>query len=220
MILLIDNYDSFVYNLARYCTRLGQPTRVVRNDAVNIDGIRAERPAAIVISPGPCTPREAGISLPVLEQLAGELPILGVCLGHQAIGAAFGARIVRAAEPMHGRASSIVHDGSALFAGIPNPFRAARYHSLVIDPDSLPPVLRATAFTEDGVIMAVQHESLPIAGVQFHPESILTDEGYRLLANFLRMAGLEVAEPIPGYDEEFRQPAAAPAVMPSRPVTF
>ncbi|MEX2287909.1 MAG: aminodeoxychorismate/anthranilate synthase component II [Planctomycetaceae bacterium] len=193
MILLIDNYDSFVYNLARYLEEMGCRTRVVRNDRVSVADVRALSPQAIVISPGPCTPQEAGISVALVRELGGEFPILGVCLGHQAIGAAFGAAIIRAPRPVHGRTSAVRHSGARLFAGLPNPLRAARYHSLLIDEATLPGELSITARSEDGLPMAVEHRTLPIFGVQFHPESVLTASGHRLLANFVELAGLPIA---------------------------
>ncbi|QDU30446.1 Aminodeoxychorismate synthase component 2 [Anatilimnocola aggregata] len=218
MILLIDNYDSFVHNLARHFRRLGTTAHVVRNDAVDLPTIRKLQPHAIVLSPGPCTPTQAGCSLEVVRELGGEVPILGVCLGHQAIGAALGGKIVPAPEPMHGRTSLIEHDGAGLFAGLPSPLNVGRYHSLVIEPGTLPKQLEVTARTVDGVIMAVAHRVLPIWGVQFHPESILTEGGYALLANFLRMAGIEPALLAAKTDEH--PPAAIEYVLPSRPVTF
>jgi anthranilate synthase/aminodeoxychorismate synthase-like glutamine amidotransferase len=219
MILLIDNYDSFVHNLARYLRRLGAETRVVRNDAVDAAAIRKLHPQAIVISPGPCTPAEAGCSVDVVRQLGSEIPILGVCLGHQAIGEAFGARIVRAPQPVHGRASPIQHASEGLFANLPAPLTVGRYHSLVIDPRSLPAELQATGATTDGVIMAIAHRKWPVWGVQFHPESILTEGGYQLLANFLRLAGMEVTQPLPESAAE-RPLVAREYEIPSRPVTF
>ena len=186
MILLLDNYDSFVHNLARYVRRLGFATRTVRNDSVSFDEIRGLSPQAIIISPGPCTPNEAGISLEVVRKLAAEIPMLGVCLGHQAIVQAFGGEIVRAAEPVHGRTSLIHHDGSFLFAGISNPFSACRYHSLIARRESLPTCLKITAWTDDRTIMAVKHKSFPTVGIQFHPESVLTRDGMTLLENFFR----------------------------------
>ena len=185
MILLLDNYDSFVYNLSRYVRELGERPVVVRNDAIAIDEIRALAPSHIIVSPGPCSPNEAGISVDLIRELGQDIPILGVCLGHQAIGAAYGAEIVRARKPMHGKTSRIHHDGSELFAGVPSPFTATRYHSLVIAPDSLPPTLRVTATSEDGEIMAVAHRTHPVVGVQFHPESALTEHGYWLIDRFL-----------------------------------
>jgi anthranilate synthase component 2 len=185
MLLLIDNYDSFTYNLAQYLGELGAEVRVERNDALSVDDVARLQPRRIVISPGPCTPNEAGISLSVIERLAGKVPIFGVCLGHQAIGQAFGGRVVRAPQVMHGKTSAIAHDGSGIFRGIPSPMQATRYHSLVVEPSSLPPSLRVTARTDDGEIMALEHTSLPVWGVQFHPESILTLDGKQLLRNFL-----------------------------------
>jgi anthranilate synthase/aminodeoxychorismate synthase-like glutamine amidotransferase len=189
MILLIDNYDSFVYNLARYVRELGEQPVVRRHDATSYEEIERLRPSHIIISPGPCSPGEAGISTDVVRRFGPTTPILGVCLGHQCIGAAYGAAIIRAARPMHGKASAIRHDGRGVFAGIPNPFRAARYHSLVIGRDALPPELRVTATAEDGEIMAVQHARHPVIGLQFHPESVLTEHGYRVLDRFLHGAG-------------------------------
>jgi anthranilate synthase/aminodeoxychorismate synthase-like glutamine amidotransferase len=186
VILLIDNYDSFVHNLARYFMRLGQTTHVVRNDAVDLAGIRQLRPAAIVLSPGPCTPKEAGCSVDVIQAFGAELPTLGVCLGHQAIGVAYGGRVVRAQQPMHGRTSLVRHRRSGLFRGIPSPLTACRYHSLVLDRESLPTCLDVTAWTDDGTVMGIAHREWPVFGVQFHPESILTEAGSELLANFLR----------------------------------
>jgi anthranilate synthase component II len=184
-LLMIDNYDSFTYNLVQYLGELGADVDVRRNDAVTTDDVAALTPDAIVVSPGPCTPREAGVSVPVIERFTGTIPILGVCLGHQAIGAAFGGDIVRAGRIMHGKTSPIRHVGEGLFAGLPNPFDATRYHSLVIDPATLPAVLARTAWTDEGEIMGVRHREAFVEGVQFHPESILTIEGKRLLANFL-----------------------------------
>jgi len=190
MILLIDNYDSFVYNLARYVRELGLEPHVVRHDAVTLDDVAALAPSHIVISPGPCSPAEAGISTDVVRRFGPTTPILGVCLGHQCIGAAYGAEIVRAGRPMHGKTSLVRHDGTGVFAGLPSPFRATRYHSLVIAPESVPPDLRVTAWTDDGdeppEIMAVEHDEHPVTGVQFHPESALTEYGYRILDRFLR----------------------------------
>lgn len=185
MILVIDNYDSFTYNLVQYLAELGAELVVRRNDQVAIEEIEALEPDGIVISPGPCTPREAGVSVPVIQRFAGRVPILGVCLGHQAIGAAYGARIVRAPRLMHGKTSRIQHDGRGVFAGLPNPFTATRYHSLVIDEATLPPDLTVTARSEDGVIMGVRDRTGLVEGVQFHPESILTMVGKDLLRNFL-----------------------------------
>lgn len=221
MILLIDNYDSFVHNLARYFRRLGQETLVVRNDAATVDDLRRLRPQGIVLSPGPCTPVEAGCSIDVVKYLCDEAPILGVCLGHQAIAAALGGRVVRAAEPRHGRASDITHSGSGLFFGIPSPLTVCRYHSLVVDDASLPTELRVTARTDDGVIMAFEHRSSPLYGVQFHPEAALTERGYDLLANFLRIAGCRLSgDPRSLADEENRSPTPPIFATPNQPVTF
>lgn len=191
MLLMIDNYDSFTYNLVQYLGELGAEVVVRRNDEISIPEIRAMRPQAIVISPGPCTPNEAGISVAVVQQLAGEIPILGVCLGHQAIGAALGGRIVRAQRLMHGKTSPIHHDGRTLFKGLPDPFDATRYHSLLIERDSLPDCLEVSAWTDEGEIMGVRHRQLLLEGIQFHPESILTVEGKKLLRNFLELASGE-----------------------------
>jgi anthranilate synthase/aminodeoxychorismate synthase-like glutamine amidotransferase len=188
MLLLIDNYDSFTYNLYQYLGELGAHTRVVRNDEISVAEAMALRPQAIVISPGPGTPDEAGISLDLIRAVAGDVPLLGVCLGHQALGQAFGGRIERAPSLMHGKTSEIHHDGRTIFAGLPQPFTATRYHSLVIAPETLPACLEVSARTADGVIMAVRHREHPLEGVQFHPESILTTAGKHLLANFLRIA--------------------------------
>jgi anthranilate synthase/aminodeoxychorismate synthase-like glutamine amidotransferase len=192
MLLLIDNYDSFTYNLAQYLGELGQEVRVERNDAIDLEAIASMRPRRIVISPGPCTPNQAGISMDVIRRFAGEIPILGVCLGHQAIGQVFGGRIVRARQIMHGKISKVFHDEQGLFQGVPNPFEATRYHSLVIEREGLPDCLAITAKTWDDEIMGVRHRdfhgtSAPLEGVQFHPESIMTLEGMRLLRNFLSL---------------------------------
>ena len=220
MILLIDNYDSFVFNLARYFQRLGQTVKVVRNDALDAAGVAALNPAAIVLSPGPCTPAEAGCSLEVVRQLYRHYPILGVCLGHQTIAAALGATIVRAPVAMHGRASNIEHDGVGIFAGLTSPLRVGRYHSLVIAPESLPAELRATARTADGTIMAIEHRELPVVGVQFHPESILTEQGYELLAAFLHRAGLNIPAELPDRRTELSLPGSVSLPLPQTPVTF
>jgi anthranilate synthase/aminodeoxychorismate synthase-like glutamine amidotransferase len=219
MLVLIDNFDSFVHNLARYFRRLGQETLVLRNDATTPAEIAALEPAAIVLSPGPCTPSEAGCSLAVVQQLAGHVPMLGVCLGHQAIGAALGGMVVRAPQPMHGRTSAIRHRGQGIFAGLADPLTVGRYHSLVVDAAGLPPDLEVTAETGDGVVMALAHRRWPVFGVQFHPESILTEGGYALLANFLRIAGLSTPASAPSLDQE-RPPAAPPQPLPAQPVTF
>ena len=185
MILLIDNYDSFTYNLYQFLCELGADVQVARNDTLSVHDVRTLQPERIVISPGPCTPSEAGISVDLIQELAGQVPILGVCLGHQAIGAAFGANVVRAPLVMHGKTSSITHDGRGIFSRLPNPFTATRYHSLLVEEDSLPDCLEITARSEDGVIMGLRHRECDISGVQFHPESILTTGGHRLLANFI-----------------------------------
>jgi anthranilate synthase/aminodeoxychorismate synthase-like glutamine amidotransferase len=220
MILLIDNYDSFVFNLARYFQRLGQSTHVVRNDAVDVAAIRALRPQAIVLSPGPCAPEQAGCSLEVVRRLHAEVPMLGVCLGHQAIAAALGGEVVRAAEPVHGSSSEVYHDGRGIFQGLPSPMNACRYHSLVVREASLPECLEITARTIDGVVMALRHKVLPVVGVQFHPESILTEYGYELLTGFLRLAGL--AAP-PAHSMPYVELAPVvphPLPMAARPVAF
>jgi anthranilate synthase/aminodeoxychorismate synthase-like glutamine amidotransferase len=185
MILLIDNYDSFVYTLARYVRELGGEPVVRRHDAITLEAIATLAPTRIIISPGPCSPAEAGISTAVIRRFGPTIPILGVCLGHQCIGAAYGALIVRARQPVHGKTSPIHHDGSGIFAGLPSPLVATRYHSLVIAPESLPSALRVTATTADGEIMAIAHREHPVVGVQFHPESALTEHGYRMLDRFL-----------------------------------
>jgi anthranilate synthase component 2 len=184
-LLMIDNYDSFTYNLVQYLAELGAEVMVRRNDAITLDEVAALAPDGVVVSPGPCTPREAGVSVPLIQRFAGQIPILGVCLGHQAIGAAFGGDIVRAPRIMHGKTSPIRHDGTGVFSGLPDPFAATRYHSLVIDPTTLPATLERTAWTDEGEIMGVRHRTAFVEGVQFHPDSILTIEGKRLLANFL-----------------------------------
>jgi anthranilate synthase component II len=185
MLLMIDNYDSFTYNLVQYFGELKQEVVVFRNDEVSLDEIAALQPARIVISPGPCTPNEAGISVPMIRRFAGQIPILGVCLGHQSIGQAFGGKIVHARRVMHGKVSVIHHGGRGVFNGLREPFEATRYHSLVIERESLPAVLEVTAWSDDGEIMGVHHKSLPVQGVQFHPESILTQFGHELLRNFV-----------------------------------
>ncbi|HEX4763775.1 MAG TPA: aminodeoxychorismate/anthranilate synthase component II [Usitatibacter sp.] len=186
MLLMIDNYDSFTYNLVQYFGELGEDVQVYRNDALTLDEIAAWKPHRIMLSPGPCTPSEAGICVPLVKRFAGEIPILGVCLGHQAIGQAFGGRIVRAAKVMHGKLSQVSHRGQGVFHGLPSPLTATRYHSLAIERASLPSCLEVTAESEDGEIMGVRHRELPVEGVQFHPEAILTEKGHELLANFLR----------------------------------
>lgn len=185
MILMIDNYDSFTYNLVQYLGEMGQQLKVFRNDKITVEEIEALKPGRIVISPGPCTPNEAGVSVATIKHFAGKVPILGVCLGHQSIGAAFGGEIVRAPRLMHGKTSMIHHDGEGVFAGLPNPFEATRYHSLIIRRETMPDCLQITAETDQREIMGIRHKELPIEGVQFHPESILTGEGKKLLANFV-----------------------------------
>lgn len=202
MILLIDNYDSFVHNLSRYFRRLGFTTEVVRNDAIDVRRIRSRRPQAIVLSPGPCTPSQAGCSLDIVRHLTGTLPILGVCLGHQAIGEALGGRVVRAGEPVHGRTSQIEHDGRGEFACLPSPLRVGRYHSLVVDRASLPDCLEVSATTRDGQVMALRHRKFPVIGLQFHPESVLTDHGYEILMGFLRVAGFTLPAEKPDFDRQ------------------
>ena len=185
MILLLDNYDSFTYNLAQYLGQMGQQLAVRRNDQITLDEVEEMAPERIVISPGPCTPKEAGVSVPLIQRFAGKIPILGVCLGHQAIGAAFGGRVIRAAKLMHGKTSQIEHDGRTIFQGLPRPFIATRYHSLIVERKSLPRELEISAETEDGTIMGFRHRQLRVEGVQFHPESVLTGAGFELLKNFL-----------------------------------
>ena len=185
MLIMIDNYDSFTYNLVQYFGELGEEVRTFRNDEITLDAIAAMRPDRLCISPGPCTPAQAGISVPLLQRFAGKLPILGVCLGHQAIGAAFGGKVVRAQEVMHGKTSLIQHTGVGVFRALPNPFTVIRYHSLAIERESVPACLEVTAWTDDGEIMAVRHREFAVEGVQFHPESILSEHGHALLKNFL-----------------------------------
>lgn len=208
MILLIDNYDSFVHNLARYVRELGYEAVVCRNDAVTPDEIAAMAPSHIIISPGPCTPVEAGVSTSIVERLGPTTPILGVCLGHQCIGAVYGGSVVRAGRPMHGRTSRIVHDGTSILEGLPSPLRAARYHSLVIAPDSVPGSLRVFARAEeDGEIMGVAHRTYPVVGVQFHPESAASEHGYAMLERFIRGAGARTSLP-PRADGSSETPRA------------
>jgi anthranilate synthase/aminodeoxychorismate synthase-like glutamine amidotransferase len=187
MLLMIDNYDSFTYNLVQYFGELDQDVRVYRNDQVTLEEIAELRPDRIVISPGPCTPKEAGISIELIKRFAGRFPILGVCLGHQAIGEAFGGEVVRAPRLMHGKTSMIHHDGKTIFKSLPNPFEATRYHSLIVKRETLPPVLQISAETREGEIMGLRHMNYPVEGVQFHPESILTKAGMDLLRNFLKI---------------------------------
>jgi len=218
-ILLIDNYDSFVHNLARYLRRLGCATEVVRNNEIDVAETQALSPDAIVLSPGPGAPEDAGNSLEIARTLGAEIPLLGICLGHQIIAAALGGKVVRATEPWHGRSSEIIHNGCNLFHNLPSPLTVGRYHSLIAEPKTLPPELEARAQTEDGTIMAFAHRSLPVVGFQFHPESILTLGGYQLLYNYLMLAGLPctlppndelVREVIPPYDAPWSSPASLP----------
>ncbi|MCL6615190.1 MAG: aminodeoxychorismate/anthranilate synthase component II [Firmicutes bacterium] len=197
MILIIDNYDSFVYNLAQYLGELGAEVEVARNDALDLEAMERKAPSHLVISPGPGRPEEAGVSMAAIRHFAGLIPILGVCLGHQAIGAAFGGAVVRY-RPIHGKTSLITHDGEGLFAGLPNPLRATRYHSLVVDGGSLPADLRVTPTTEPGLVMGLAHRRWPIFGVQFHPESILTEAGHEMLRNFLRAGAVASSPAGPG----------------------
>ncbi|MBI5119961.1 MAG: aminodeoxychorismate/anthranilate synthase component II [Rhodospirillales bacterium] len=192
MLLLIDNYDSFTWNLVQYLGDLGAEALVKRNDALSVEAALALSPQAIVISPGPCDPERAGICLPLIKAAAGKIPLLGVCLGHQAIGQAFGGKVIRAPKPMHGKMDMISHTGTGLFQGIPSPFKATRYHSLIVERSSLPDCLEATGESADGLIMALQHKTHPIFGVQFHPESIASEHGHDLLGNFLSLSGFPV----------------------------
>src|SRR5579864_2667796 len=187
MILLLDNYDSFTYNLAQYLGQMGKKLEVRRNDEITLDEVAKMRPESIIISPGPCTPREAGLSVPIVQRFAGKIPILGVCLGHQAIGEAFGGRVIRAAKVMHGKTSKIHHDKRAIFRKLPQDFEATRYHSLIVERRTLPRCLEISAETHDGVIMGLRHRKFLVEGVQFHPESVLTGVGYSLLRNFLSL---------------------------------
>jgi anthranilate synthase/aminodeoxychorismate synthase-like glutamine amidotransferase len=191
MLLMIDNYDSFTYNLVQYFGELGEEIRVFRNDKITVEGIESLSPRRIVISPGPCSPNEAGISMAVIRHFAGKVPLLGVCLGHQSMGAVFGGVITRAEKLMHGKTSLIHHDGKTLFKGIPNPFEATRYHSLVIKKDTLPDCFELSAWTEEGEIMGIRHKEVLMEGVQFHPESILTQQGKEILRNFLKLGSLK-----------------------------
>ncbi len=219
MILLIDNYDSFAHNLARYLRRLHAPVEVVRNDAVGVGEVRRLRPDLMVLSPGPKRPEDAGICLELVRKLHSSIPIFGVCLGHQVIAEAFGAMVVRG-EAVHGRASSVRHADSSILSLLPSPFSAGRYHSLVVDPESLPEDLVATAWSDDGAVMAIEHRRYRVAGVQFHPESILTSCGYELLASVLRWAGVDVSKPVPEFESECHVPRVAPMPQDLGPVTF
>jgi anthranilate synthase/aminodeoxychorismate synthase-like glutamine amidotransferase len=187
MVFVLDNYDSFTYNLVQYMGELGAEMTVRRNDELSVEEVESLRPDRILLSPGPCTPQEAGISIPLVRHFAGKIPVLGVCLGHQAIGAAFGGHVVRAPQLMHGKTSPVQHDGRSIFAGIPSPMTCTRYHSLIVADDGLPAELEVSARTSDGIIMALRHRQFPVEGVQFHPESVLTQDGKRLIQNFLEM---------------------------------
>ncbi len=219
VIVLIDNYDSFVYNLARYLERLGQKTRVVRNDAVTAEVVNQWQPAGIVLSPGPCAPDQAGCSLEVVAQLAETIPILGVCLGHQTVAQAFGGSVIRAGRPIHGQSTLVEHNATGLFAGLPSPLRVGRYHSLIADAQTLPDCLEVSAWTAEGIVMAIRHRQWPTFGVQFHPESVLTEGGYLLLANFLRTAGCPLPQPLPTTSSELAVPPVV-RPLPEKPVTF
>jgi anthranilate synthase/aminodeoxychorismate synthase-like glutamine amidotransferase len=189
MIVVLDNYDSFVYNLVQYLGELGEEVRVFRNDAVSINEVRDMKPAGVLISPGPCTPKQAGISVGLIRSMSETCPILGVCLGHQAIASAFGGKVTRAQNVMHGKMSSIRHDGQSIYAGVDNPFLATRYHSLIVEEKNLPECFDVSAWTDHGEVMGIRHKTLPVEGVQFHPESVLTDSGMRILGNFLDLCG-------------------------------
>ena len=204
-ITLIDNYDSFTYNLVHYLEELGSKVTVHRNDVISVRKLLASKPKAVVLSPGPCTPNEAGITVELIKKAPVDLPILGVCLGHQSIGQAFGGKVIRAPELMHGKISKITHKGEGIFTGLPSPFVATRYHSLIVEPESLPDCLHITAKTKkDGLIMGLEHKDRPIYGVQFHPESIASDHGHQLLINFLKLAGIKTKEP---PKSNFKRPA-------------
>ena len=189
MLLMIDNYDSFTFNIVQYLGQMGQDVQVYRNDKISLDEIRALKPQAIFLSPGPCTPKEAGITVDVVRELYTSIPMMGICLGHQSIGFAFGGDIVRADRIMHGKVSPVEHDGKTIFSGLPNPFTAGRYHSLLVSPDTLPDCLEVSARTSEGEIMGMRHKEYPVEGIQFHPESVLTPQGKRILRNFLKNIG-------------------------------
>lgn len=189
MILMIDNYDSFTFNIVQYLGQMGEDVKVYRNDKIDIQGIKALKPAAIFLSPGPCTPAEAGITVDVVREFHKNVPLMGICLGHQSIGYAFGARVLRAERIMHGKISSVKHDGRTIFAGLPNPFPAGRYHSLIVERNTLPSFLEISAETDEGEIMGVRHKEYPVEGIQFHPESVLTPQGKRIIRNFLKYTG-------------------------------
>jgi len=205
-VLVIDNYDSYTFNLVQYLGELGAAVEVVKNDGIDVAGVRARAPAAVLISPGPCTPNEAGVSLQVIRELGAELPILGVCLGHQAIGQAYGGRVVRAARLMHGKTSPILHDGRGVFEGLPSPFEATRYHSLLVERASLPESLVVSAWTAEGEIMGLRHVAHDVEGVQFHPESVLTHEGKRLVGNWLRRVSQRPRPRAAGVSPEVASP--------------
>ena len=207
MLLMIDNYDSFTYNLVQYLGELGERVAVYRNDQITLNDIDALSPSHVVISPGPCTPNEAGISVELVREYGKRIPILGVCLGHQSIAQAYGGNIIRAPRLMHGKTSMIEHEGKSLFGEIPTPFQATRYHSLVVSPKNLPDCLEVTAKTDDGIIMGISHKTLPIHSVQFHPESIATQQGHNLLANFLTAAGCDPSAPPPTHNLELEIPS-------------
>ncbi|GAB4065699.1 aminodeoxychorismate/anthranilate synthase component II [Ancylobacter sonchi] len=219
MIVLIDNYDSFAFNVARYLVELGAEVEVLRNDAVSTAALAARQPEALVISPGPCAPDEAGVSLEAIRQLSGTVPILGICLGHQCIAQALGGRVRRAKEPMHGRPSAVTHRGSDVFAGLPSPFAAGRYHSLAVDLDPAGP-LEATAWSADGEIMGLAHREHPTYGVQFHPESVLTEHGYRLMENFLKLARVRTPHAVPGTRLSPTGWTEAPVPSPAAPLVL
>ncbi|HOG12245.1 MAG: aminodeoxychorismate/anthranilate synthase component II [Smithellaceae bacterium] len=189
MILMIDHYDSFTFNIVQYLRQMGEDVRVRRNDRITLEEIRRERPEAIFLSPGPCTPRETGVTIDVIQKFYSSVPLMGICLGHQCIGAAFGGEVVRAERIMHGKVSPVEHDGKTIFAGLPQPFAAGRYHSLLVRPESLPPCLEISARTPEGEIMGLRHKNYPVEGIQFHPESVLTPQGKRILRNFLKQIG-------------------------------
>ncbi len=189
MILMIDNYDSFTFNIVQYLGQMGEDVTVYRNDKIDIQGIKALKPAAIFLSPGPCTPNEAGITVDVVREFHKDVPMMGICLGHQSIGCAFGARVLRAGRIMHGKVSSVKHDGRTIFAGLPNPFPAGRYHSLIVERETLPSLLEISAQTAEGEIMGLRHKEYPVEGIQFHPESVLTPQGKRIIRNFLKYIG-------------------------------
>ena len=221
MILLIDNYDSFVHNLARYFARLGQETCVVRNDRIDAPGVLRLEPDAVVLSPGPCRPEVAGCSIELVQRLGSRLPILGVCLGHQAIAVACGAKVIAATRPIHGQSSAMFHDQQGIFQGLPNPFTAGRYHSLIVDESSLPSELKVSAWTEDRVVMGLRHRKFPLVGIQFHPESILTESGYDVLRGFLRLAGLgEDGNPAASYEDERPSKVKKSRSVSATPLTF